>query len=48
MNMRQWLPGLLSAVAASAYAQPLPNIVFILADNLGYGTKDPYVPEKPE
>ncbi|MGH9578662.1 MAG: hypothetical protein ACRD3R_14575 [Terriglobales bacterium] len=32
-----WMLVLLVAVTSSAYAQDKPNIVFIFADNLGYG-----------
>lgn len=32
----------LSLLAPSAFAQPKPNVVFILADNVGYGDLGPY------
>ena len=39
---RMWMLLLLVAVTSSAYAQDKPNIVFIFADNLGYGELGSY------
>ncbi len=34
---RIWIPLVLIAVTGSAYAQDRPNVVIMLADNVGYG-----------
>ncbi len=37
-----WMAGILCVVAATGRSQDKPNVVFILADNVGYGDLGPY------
>ena len=42
MNRRQFLPSSLAATALQAQPVRKPNIVWIMADDLGYGDLDCY------